>query len=554
LSSSNTAFSQRATHAAPDKIIRVPYFWMWFGIAMCLALWLRLDQFLDQTLLDDEWHAVHQIVLSSPSRFLLSFGHADYSIPLTLLYWLQARSFGLSELGMRLPLMLAGLATVAFFPVVLRKEFSDRMVLLFAFFLACSPMLIAFSRMARPYALTLLLSFAAYALLEQATRDQTRQRRFGAGYVICAALALWLHPIAGPFLIAPLVMLWWAWLRGVRDGAAPSLVFLLVLTAATGLAMAAAVLPPLLADPVALSGKSGGQALNLEPVIGVWYGWLGTGSTMVVIASLCLAAIGARRVCRASRVIRWALVGLGLTALVVVATRPAWINHPLVLARYLLPALPLLLLFMVAGMDRLMGIGVSAGVGIVVGLVALACWVPTSPLASQLQFPNSNTLHMVALVEPRASHNLITPHLNKFPLSPFWSSLSNAPAGSITIAVAPFRFESFDWPAPVWEAQSRQRVLPAFVSGTCVPWLHGNTPHDAANGARFQFRNAVQLGDADALRRAKVTYLAFFRAGRNSLENPEKHYLPECETWMRNRYGTPTFEDGSLVVWKVGAA
>ena len=148
------------------------YFWDWFGVAMWLGAWLRLDQFLDQTLIDDEWHAVHQIMLSSPSRFMLSFGHADYSIPLTLLYWVQAQWFGLSEFGMRLPMMMAGLATVALFPLALRKELGDRTVIAFAFLLACSPVLIAFSRMARPYALTLLFSFCAYACLARAAGDR----------------------------------------------------------------------------------------------------------------------------------------------------------------------------------------------------------------------------------------------------------------------------------------------------------------------------------------------------------------------------------------------
>jgi hypothetical protein len=61
------------------------------------------------------------------------------------------------------------------------------------------------------------------------------------------------------------------------------------------------------------------------------------------------------------------------------------------------------------------------------------------------------------------------------------------------------------------------------------------------------------VGDADSLKRAHVTYLAFFRAVRSSLESADKPYLPQCETWMRNHYGTPYFDDASLVVWKVDA-
>lgn len=182
-----------------------------------------------------------------------------------------------------------------------------------------------------------------------------------------------------------------------------------------------------------------------------------------------------------------------------------------------------------------------------IGLAALLGFSFTSPLPGELRFPNSNTLHLETQMDYRASENSFIPFIRKFPLSPFWASLSSAPAGSITVAVAPFRFESFDWPAPVWESVSRQRVIPAFLSGTCEPWLYGNTPNDA----RFRFRNAVHVGDADSLKRAHVTYLGFFRAVRSSLESADKPYLPQCETWMRNYYGTPYFDDASLVIWKV---
>lgn len=523
------------------------YFWVWFSAAMLLGAWLRLDQFLDQTLIDDEWHAVHQVMLSSPSRFMLSFGFADYSIPLTLLYWLEAQWFGLSEFGMRLPMMIAGLATVALFPLALRKGLGDHTVIAFAFLLACSPLLIAFSRMARPYALTLLFSFFAYWCLARAVRGGFLRWNFAAGYIALSALSLWLHPITGSFLVAPLLALWWNRLR--KKAGSISFRSLLMLSAATALVMAAAILPPLLSNPGALTGKSGIDLVQTQTLIGVWYAWLGTGNTAVVLVALLFAALGVVPVWRASQLVRWALLGLALTATVILITRPAWIFHSLTFARYLLPALPILLLLVAVGFFRLLNERVSQSLIVAIGLAALAGFAFTSPLPSQLRYPNSNTLHLATQMDYREAENPFMPFLQKFPLSPFWKSLSSAPAASITVAVAPFRFESFDWPAPVWEAASKQRVIPAYLSGSCEPSLYGNTPNDA----RFRFRNAAHVGDADSLRRARVTYLAFFKAVRSSLESKDKPYLPQCETWMRNHYGTPYFDDASLVVWKVDA-
>ena len=50
---------------------------------------LRLDQIAAQVLIDDEWHAVHQVLRRTPAQMFLDFGFADYSIPLGILAWLR---------------------------------------------------------------------------------------------------------------------------------------------------------------------------------------------------------------------------------------------------------------------------------------------------------------------------------------------------------------------------------------------------------------------------------------------------------------------------------
>src|SRR2546430_3087521 len=87
----------------------------WFALAIAVGLWLRLDQLAAQLLLEDEWHAVYRVVHDGPVAIFLDFAHSDSSIPLTLLYALESRRFGLSEIGMRLPLVLAGAATLILF-------------------------------------------------------------------------------------------------------------------------------------------------------------------------------------------------------------------------------------------------------------------------------------------------------------------------------------------------------------------------------------------------------------------------------------------------------
>jgi hypothetical protein len=104
----------------------LPRFYLPFLIIFLVGSYLRLDQFTQQVLLDDEWHAVHQLLKGQAGYLFQTLGQADFSIPLTLLYWLQMKLFGLSETGMRWPLMLAGISTLVVFPLYIRKYFDDK--------------------------------------------------------------------------------------------------------------------------------------------------------------------------------------------------------------------------------------------------------------------------------------------------------------------------------------------------------------------------------------------------------------------------------------------
>jgi hypothetical protein len=561
----NLLASPPATAELPSatRYMGSTFFYSALAIAIAFGTWLRLDQFLDQILIDDEWHAIHQLVLSTPSQFMLSFGVADYSIPLTLWYWLQAKYIGLSELGMRLPMMVAGIATLATFPLALRRKVDDRMLVVFALFIASSPLLIIYSRLARPYAITLCLSFIAFWCLQQAVAKGNLVSKIAFGYAAISAFVLWMHPITGPFLVTPLIALWLQRFAhknpSFSSAFSPAVSYrsLLALTLITGCLMAIAVLPPMLSNPAALAAKSGVDSVRLATLQGVWYAWLGTGSTAVVLVALTFAALGALTVWRASQIVRWAIWGLALTFMMILISRPAWIFHPLTLARYLLPALPILLLFIASGVVTCIDY-VAAKMNVhrasrlqhgmlLIPMALLATWWITSPLSNQLRFPNSNTLHLVEQFDFRDADNVIAPFIKSLPVSPFWASLANNPPGSIKIAVAPFRFESFDWAAPAWESASKQRVIPAFLSGSCADWLCGETPRDE----RFKFRNAVHAADASALARSNVTYLAFFKATRFSSPSPLETLMPACESWLRTRYAVPAFEDASLIVWKI---
>lgn len=527
-----------------------------FGIAALVGTYLRLNQIVSQVLIDDEWHAVHQVLQRTPASMLVDFGWADYSIPLGILDGYEARWFGLSEILLRGPMLACGLVTLLVLPLYVAPRVGRATAAVFALLIAISPLLVIYSRLARPYAITLLLGWvahAAFARYHGATRG-----RLGAGllYGFTATLVVWMHPIGAPFVLAPLL-----WGLAQLRQAAPAerrlhLMALIRVALPTCLAMAALVLPPLLAHPESLLGKSGVDNPDLATLVGVWYAWLGTGSTVAVAICVALAAYGARDLWHALPEARSGTLGIVLTLLGVVLTRPAWSFHAATLARYLLPFLPLLLLAVAAGAikaaARIAMPATGARLALAAGVAALPCAALAfeSPLAPMLRYPSTQTDGLAFYMDFRPAKNPFLPYLAAIPLSPFWQSLAGRPAGSVRIAAAPFYFESYNWDAARWERVSHQRVLPGYLTGLCVDQRAGEVPQSPM----FDFRNAVHLADDQSLARRRIDYVVWQKPYLQlSRGKPEAigADTAHCEAVLRARFGAPAFEDANLIAFRV---
>lgn len=526
------------------------YLWVGIPAALLLGLLLRVDQIGSQVLIEDEWHPVHQVIYYNFRHVLGTFGNADYSIPLTAFYYGVAESLGLSEFALRLPQLLVGVATVALVPLMLRRRFEDRVLMVLAFLLAVSPFLVSYSRMARSYAITLLGVFVALWLLDRALKAGPIRWKPAAGYALACGLVAWAHPIVGPILVAPLVARTLLKLCG-REALPWRSLF--ALGAMTGASLAAFILPPLLHDPAALSGKSGMDRIGLDTIVGAWHLWMGTGSPWVAGIALALAAAGLPTAFARSRLVRWILLGTLLTIAALVVTRPWWINQPLALGRYLLPVVPILLLAMAISLVRVGDFVVRSfgyvrmrhpPAGVLALPVLLVFWWPTSPHPEVLVEPNSYTQHSAFQFDYREERNPVRARNHEFPGTAFWDLLASHPPGSVTVAVAPFRYASYEWPAPQWERISHQRVIPAYLWGTCESTRHGEVPDDE----RFSFDNAVHVRDTASLRDKGVSYLAYYKAPPRPGESAA---LPKCEAWVREHFGPPAFEDDVLAIWTV---
>jgi hypothetical protein len=516
--------------------------------AFALGAALRLDQITAQVLQGDEWHLVHQLTYYRPSYIALNLGVGDYGIPLALFDAAVMRRWPLSELVLRLPMLVAGLLTVVLLPIGLAGRTKDRVRALFALLLAISPFLISYSRLARTYALTLLVAYLAYALFAKATADAKVRWGPALGYGLACGLGAWLHAIVVPMLGAPVLA------RGLAEWRAPRPNWRPLAAAAipAAIAVVLALAPPLLAHTEALSAKWGVDRVGWDTVWGALFLWFGTGSNVVFVVCLVLAVAGFGPVWRDVEYARWGYLGTALTVVVILVARPWWVDKPLAFGRYLLPVVPLLLLCVAAGAVRVsdrLATAVARDRGRAVWTLAVAAplvaalWA-FSPMPEQLRYPNSYTQDVYFQYDYREATNAARVGAAGISNSPFWATLASAPAGSLTIAVAPFHYATWEWPAAIWERDSRQRVVPAYLWGACVETRHGEVPPDR----RFAFRNAVHLRNPEELVRRRIDYLAYFRPTRlPGMSEP----LPACEAWVREHYGPPDYADDVLWVWRI---
>src|SRR5258706_5703122 len=88
------------------------FFFATVTLATALAVWLRTYGITSQVVLDDEWHAIHKLMSASYVDITKTFGAADHSIPLTLLYKAMADTIGLAEGRMRVLQVACGIALV----------------------------------------------------------------------------------------------------------------------------------------------------------------------------------------------------------------------------------------------------------------------------------------------------------------------------------------------------------------------------------------------------------------------------------------------------------
>lgn len=519
------------------------------------GLFLRAWQLRRQILLDDEWHALHKLLVADYVDIASHFGLADYCIPLTLYYRALFDVGMLSEWSMHLPPLLAGLAVMGVGFWMLRDITTTATRTTWLGLVALSPMLVYLSRTARPYTLAALAVLIAILVFMRWWRD--RRRSDAVAYVAAATVAGWLHLMTLPFTLAPLLLFGSISVaqfvsKEHRRASLTIFLHLVAMGATVTLLLAALLLPAFINDWASLSQKAGVGTGSLESGWRTWLMLAGTGHHLAGVAVLMLAAVGVRPMWRRDRdFTACILFVLVIGPLAIMLARPDWIQHPGVLARYVLPVLALLLLLVAEGITSALSHLTSAAFRIGVVLALLISAFCFGPIPESLYSPNQFMGHPRFQFDYDPAHNPYRdPTRVQFdtPVSEFYQSLAKLPPATVKLIEAPWRLEAQYIPHDTLQKVHRQLVKAGMVSGVCGTSNWGDF---SALSDQLRFREFVPViqlldgatWDADYL---VVHPKPPFPAGQPMPEWPD---MLACMPTLEKKFGSPIFRDGEIVVY-----
>ncbi len=539
---------------------------------------LRLYTLGDQILLDDEWHAIHYAANSTMGHLLTHMGYAATCIPQNAYLRALLTTVGWTEWFIRLPSIVAGLACLAIFPWFVRRVVDTRTTVLFGMLMALSPFLIFVSRFSRPYAPYLFTSFTA--LLAFHAWVTTEDRRFRNVYVVCGALAVYLHLWGVLAVFTPPAVAFLMKLRERQEKTAQVLPGLrpLVLTAV----IAGAIVVGLLIIPTINSfGRFVGDRFQIDPptwssMEGASELLAGTANRTLVLAFLALMAVGAMGLVKRSRTLGWIfLATFAVHVLAMFATAPKNMNVPIQIARYCVPLFPISLLWVAVGVEmavsrlRARFVPEATAAGLCTALFV------TGPLPQTYRQPNDFTNHAAfqesyrQLSWDRPYHSAVLDFMSVAAkdLSPFYRRLASE-KGPFSIIEYPSPIGHHFNPYYFYQHVHRKAVKVGYVFEPKIRVMarrkdavDANTPADVVlshveRPRQLDFRTMVNLMDLRALGRSGARYLILHRnllaeaQGIRPLPSTSP-LIDAVKDALVPNLGSPTYEDEWLVVFQV---
>lgn len=367
----------------------------WLPVLVAPALAVRLVHLSEQILGGDELHLLQVIDRHSPLEILGLVTDTDFSIPLALVARLVSGVLPLSEMLLRAPFLVLGALVPLLFFFVVRRWVGDVAAFLVLLVATVHPLLIFYSRFVRPYGPGMVLVFGVFALL-----DRYRVRG-GKGALslaaVLGALAAWIQLPAlsavGACFLAALVR--GRMVEPLRPASSATRRAALPVVLAGGACLVLTILLyfpalPGLREHV-LEGNIGQGALSGDVLSrngAVLAGWPGLPGIVVGGALFVFGSVVLARRNPALAIFLVLPVLLHGTALLLL--KPRLVQFSFVLARYLLPLLPLVLVVACVGLEAVLRRLASilprptflteGGVVALLGALLAATWLVAGPV------------------------------------------------------------------------------------------------------------------------------------------------------------------------------
>jgi hypothetical protein len=556
---------------------------------------LRLAFVTSQILLDDEWHALDYSIGNSLS-FLLTHASVPGAtcIPLNVYTWALLQTVGWNETLLRLPALMPGIGALVVLPWLVGKAFRRRTTVVFAWLLAICPVLISYSRIARPYGMVGLTG-AASVLFGYLWLVSGR-RVHAVLHVACGVVAVYFHlfaiaPVAAPLACALCFKLAPSGVRSAMERIRPSNRDVGLAIGAFAMALSVLVLPALVnAIGGPMSSVVGAGDMTIETLVGFASMLAGTASMPLVVLFHGLLAVGLVGLFKRAPLLASILLASAVFCYVSLAiTHPDLIHSARVVSRYVVAAFPLALVLVADGVGTLANALPSAGergrwggLGTTVGWLASGALVvalfATGPMPRLYDGPNNFTGHAAFLesyAPQRWDRSYRSDVLRDAPvidgvaaLSPFYRRLASDAECHAIIEYPMLVGDHFNL-YYYYQHFHRKRVLAGYFRDldlsnvSSVGWVMGNRYADFVMSRehdpdKLRMSNMIDMASTDSVRRSGATYVVLHRRLMTEMfpqavapAEPSYGPVEYLTPIYRSGFGVPVFEDANLVVFRV---
>jgi len=557
---------------------------------MVMGVFLRFYLISGQVLIDDEWHGFYYVIGRNFGYLLTHFSIPGATcIPLHLYYYVLLKTAAWNETLLRLPSLVAGVLSLALFPLLLHGILSRRAVIVFSFLLAISPFLVFYSRFCRPYSPEVLFGFTA--VMSAYRWAASGRLRYAILYSVAGALAVYFQLFGVITVVAPVLCVLVFRLLQERLPAltgsirvVPSSRAIIGVLAVTSLVTCALVLPAFMD-----SAKTSMNTIAGEGEMRRLSAWAlmemlsGTGNYILALVMAILFIAGLIVATGTNRLLAMTfmatIAGFGVA---IAISKPHSAHAAIVICRYCVPIFPLVLAFIAVGLDSLLSSIKSTAPGqarvmcnLLAGLlVAGLLW--SGPLRRTYSPPNNFTNHAVFQqsyrpVDWRESfYSEMTPHH-------FWLdttiSTNEVPAfyhqlGADTVPGAiieyPMMLGDHFNPYYYYQHFHEKRVLIGYSMafgdprGLAAGNVFGNTYIDeilslVPDRSRLRFRNLIDMDDEGSIAGSGAGYVILHRVFEAELSRVVTPHpcIPRLEEKYRRLHGQPVFDNGDMVVFRL---